>query len=160
MKRRILIAAVTAAAWLCAMAVSPSGKAAAQAAGHSLLLIHSANGNYAIAGRRDLPAPMPRAKASAVHQGWSYQALNASGAVLHIGELPNPHVLRGDFHDAASDTTTGVALTSSAPVTFSIRVPAGTESIVLYDTPIPVPAGLSAAARAAASSAIVARIDL
>lgn len=154
MKRRILIAAL-AAAWLASLAVTQGNHARAQAAGHSLLLVHASNGAYTISGRRDLPGPLPRAKKSAVHQGWSFQALDARDTVIHVGALPNPHVVRGDFHDEASGTT-GLQLTSGADVTFSIRVPAGTTSVVLYGTPVPVPA----AARAAASSAIIARITL
>jgi hypothetical protein len=158
MKRRVFIAAL-AATWLASHAVTLDNQARAQAAGHTLLLIKASSGSYAISGRRDVAAPMPRAKKSPVHQGWSFQALNAAGTVIHVGELPNPHVVRGDFHDGDGETS-GVLATSGADVTFAIRVPKGATSVVLYGTPVPVPAGTSAAARTAASSAIVARINL
>lgn len=100
--------------------------------GHSLVLLRSDGGAFYITARRDLPGPLPLARPRPTAQGWSFEALDAAGVVIHRGNLPNPHVVRGSFRGPRGETS-HVHLTSAESKTFAIRVPSGTHSVVLYD---------------------------
>ncbi|MDB4975518.1 MAG: hypothetical protein JWN48_3859 [Myxococcaceae bacterium] len=140
-----------------------SGHAQASSTGHALLLIRADAGTYAVVGRRDLPDALPRALPRAAHQGWSFQALDAAGAVIHTGALPNPQIVRGEFKDPHTGETSGVHMSDGSAVTFSIRVPSNAKTVVLYSVSIPTtPAAPSVGTRSKAlsNSAVLARIAL
>jgi hypothetical protein len=119
-----------------AQATSPSSAGA-----HTLLLVQLKQGAYTVIGRRDIATPIPRAKMRTSDQGWSFQALDASGGVVYTGSISDPRVIRGDFRNDATGATTGVQVIETGTVTFAIRVPAGSKTLVLYGTPTPAASG-------------------
>ena len=126
---------------------------------HTLVLIRSERGAFTVVGRREVPGVLPRAVPNAAHQEWSFEALDTTGAVVHTGALPNPQIVRGEFKDPRSGQLSGVQLTSGAGVTFALRVPSSTNTLVLYG--IPIPATLQRTrGRTAAPSGVLARIKL
>jgi hypothetical protein len=127
-------------------------------AGHRLVLVRSEAGAFRVVGSRDLPGPVPRALPPAGHQGWSFQALDSAGLVIHTGALPNPHVIRGEFVDPQTGELSRVQFTSGEGMTFGLRVPLRTDVLVLYG--VPVPAVARAARSASSGSSVLARIRL
>ena len=151
-------------AYLCALACSMLGSIAlaqSKSETHALLLVRSEQGVFRIVGRRELPSALPRSLPRPAHQGWSFQALDAQGGVMHTGALPNPHIVRGDFRDELTGKTSGVQFSSAQGVTFSIRVPSAAKTVVLYGIPTPIqPVARGAARSAAPNNAVLARIAL
>lgn len=126
--------------------------------GHRLVLVRSEAGAFRVVSSRELPGPVPRALPPAGHQGWSFQALDAAGLVIHTGALPNPHVIRGEFVDPQTGELSRVQLSRGEGMTFGLRVPLGTDVLVLYG--VPVPAVTRSARSAGSGTSVLARIQL
>ena len=128
-----------------ALALAVHAQDAGQA-GHRLVLIRSEAGNFHVVSSRALAGPVPRSLPPAGHQGWSYQALDSAGSLIHTGALPNPHLIRGEFVDPQTGELSRVEFSSSEGMTFGLRVPLHTDVLVLYGVPV------SAVARSARSA--------
>jgi hypothetical protein len=143
---------------LAALCVFASVTATAQVAAgprHLLVVLRSQNGVVKLIASKEVAGPPPRAQARDTTKGWSFEALNDKNEVVYKGNLPDPHIIRGAFKDQTGKTT-GVNVSSTADQSFSVRVPYGCKTVLVYGAPVKA---LAAQSRAK-SSAVMTRINL
>lgn len=113
-------------------------KLATAASGHLLVLIRSANGAFSVVRTKEVSGPLPKQRGRALPRNWQLRALSPDGSALHIGSLPNPHELRGDFADPVTGATSGVFVTRPEAA-FLVHVPLGSRTIEFFEAPTNAP---------------------
>ena len=124
----------------------------APANAHLLVLVRSDKGAFTVVSSRRVDGPLPKRRGETKQAGWSFRAAGPAGVPAHQGILDNPHTLRGDFKDAVTGDTQGVAITRAAAATFAVRVPLGTNLVEFFDQRLPADAAAAAAGAKAAAN--------
>jgi hypothetical protein len=101
------------------------------------VLLSSATDRVALVNQKLLDGAAPKASRDLHGGAWSFEAVDASGAVVYRDNVMNPHFVRGEFApEGGGDTPDHVQALRPEPAALSVRVPLEAVSLRFYVQPL------------------------